>query len=41
MHWSDQSLLHSRLQIGCYVPAAAAELAPVDRVFTRIGEPFC
>ena len=32
-------LLHSRLQIGCYVPAAAAELAPVDRVFTRIGKP--
>jgi hypothetical protein len=25
------------LQVGCYVPAAAAELAPVDRVFTRIG----
>ncbi|KAI3425826.1 hypothetical protein D9Q98_007801 [Chlorella vulgaris] len=24
-------------QVGCYVPAAAAELAPVDRVFTRIG----
>ena len=23
--------------MGCYVPAAAAELAPVDRVFTRIG----
>ncbi|PRW57902.1 DNA mismatch repair Msh6 isoform X2 [Chlorella sorokiniana] len=25
------------IQIGCYVPAAHAELAPVDRIFTRIG----
>ncbi|EFN55664.1 hypothetical protein CHLNCDRAFT_17980, partial [Chlorella variabilis] len=24
-------------QMGCYVPAAAAQLAPVDRIFTRIG----
>ncbi|KAL4858267.1 DNA mismatch repair protein Msh6 [Chlorella vulgaris] len=24
-------------QVGCYVPAAAAEMALVDRVFTRIG----
>lgn len=28
-------------QIGCYVPAAAAELAPVDRIFTRIGGKAC
>lgn len=26
------------LQIGCYVPALAARLHLVDRIFTRIGE---
>jgi DNA mismatch repair ATPase MutS len=25
------------LQVGCYVPCCSAELAPVDRIFTRIG----
>lgn len=24
-------------QLGCYVPCSRAELAPVDRIFTRIG----
>ena len=24
-------------QVGCYVPAASAQLAPVDRIFTRLG----
>lgn len=25
-------------QLGCYVPASAARLDPVDRIFTRMGE---
>ena len=25
-------------QLGCYVPCSRAELAPVDRIFTRIGK---
>ena len=25
------------LQMGCYVPASAATLEPVDRIFTRLG----
>ena len=25
------------LQVGCYVPCQSCELAPVDRVFTRLG----
>jgi DNA mismatch repair protein MSH6 len=24
-------------QIGCFVPAESCRLAPVDRIFTRIG----
>jgi hypothetical protein len=30
-------LPYTPCQIGGYVPAAAAEMAPVDRIFTRIG----
>lgn len=28
-----------RLQIGCYVPCSRAVLAPVDRIYTRLGKP--
>jgi len=31
------SLIAILAQIGCYVPAEAASLTPVDRVFTRLG----
>lgn len=31
------AILTIMAQLGCLVPAASAQLAPVDRIFTRLG----
>jgi DNA mismatch repair protein MSH6 len=34
---SQTGLLAVMAQMGCYIPAEACRLTPVDRVFTRLG----